>query len=167
MSSDKHNSVVWAGKPWIAPEAIVRSIFVLVIGCLVLWFEISYNFLFLQFVSFTLFDLTLLFFVCVWLASLAQLVVFWASNTYVLWEDKLEVKQGIMKLRLLTVTPKVFVDLTLNQTIGGWLFGYGDLMVNCQGMPQTRLGFLRSPFLTANTLRHVMGKPFVKMESPA
>ncbi|MCW4004719.1 MAG: PH domain-containing protein [Candidatus Bathyarchaeota archaeon] len=165
MYFDKHGSVVWVSKPWIAPEAIVRTFFVGLIAVLVFWFEFSYNIGFSQFAGLTLFDLTLLFFITVWLIGIVQLVISWASNTYILRQDELEVRQGILAARSFTVNAKTFGELTIYQSIGGWLFGYGDLIVTCKGQPETKLSLLRSPFLTASTLRQVMGKPLVKMNS--
>jgi hypothetical protein len=46
LSSDKHvqhEEVVWLGKPWVVPAAIVRTVTVFVVSVLFLWLEIYFG----------------------------------------------------------------------------------------------------------------------------
>ncbi len=93
-----------------------------------------------------------------------ELLVFRASNNYILRQDGLEVKRGILRLHSFVVTPSGFGDLLVYQSIGGRIFGYGDLTVNSQGERETRLRLVRHPYKVADTMRDIMGKPVVRVE---
>ena len=108
---------------------------------------------------------TLFVFTLIWALSLLDLLLYWAKNTYLLREDGLEVRRGIIRLNSFVVTPSGFGDLMLYQSLGGRIFGYGDLTVNSQGERETRLALVRSPFEAAEVIRGVMGKPAVRLES--
>ncbi len=158
-----HGSVVWVGKPWVAPEAALRTVFILVIAVLVFWLQLVYDIAFFTFVGLPLFAWTLIFFMFVWLVGTVQLAVLWASNTYILRQDGLEVKRGIITLRSFLVAPVGFSDLSVYQSVSGRIFGYGDLMVTSQGERKTQLVLVRAPFKTADSLRDVLGKPIVRL----
>ncbi len=93
-----------------------------------------------------------------------ELLVFRASNKYILRQDGLEVKHGILRLHSFVVTPSGFGDLLVYESIGGRIFGYGDLTVNSQGERETRLRLVRHPYNVADTMRDIMGKPIVRVE---
>jgi uncharacterized membrane protein YdbT with pleckstrin-like domain len=107
---------------------------------------------------------TLLAFALIWIFSLLDLLIFWASHNYVLRQDGLEIRRGIIRLHSFVVTPSGFGDLMVYQSLGGRIFGYGELTVNSQGERQTKLSLVRSPFTTADTIRDIMGKPIVRVE---
>ena len=50
------------------------------------------------------------------------------------------------------------------QSVGGRIFGYGDLTVNSQGERETKLLLVRKPFEVADKMRDIMGKPIVRVE---
>ena len=170
MSSNSKQAlheVVWTGKPWIVPAAIVRSVTVSVVAAVFVWLE-----LFSAVASDSLFGLavwawTLLVFAVIWLISMLELLIFRLSNTYILRQDGLEVKHGIISLRSFVVTPSGFGDLLVFQSLGGRIFGYGDLTVNSQGERETKLRLVRHPYKVAYTMRDIMGKPIVRVENPA
>jgi len=105
-------------------------------------------------------------FFAIWLLSLLELLVFWASNSYMLRNDGVEVRRGIIRLHSIVVTPSGFADLMVYQSLGGRIFNYGDLTVTSAGERQTKLRFVRSPFTRANVIRDIMGKPVVRVETP-
>jgi hypothetical protein len=51
------------------------------------------------------------------------------------------------------------------QSVGGRIFGYGDITVNSQGERQTKLALVRKPFRTADIIRDVMAKPIVRLDN--
>ena len=108
---------------------------------------------------------TFLAFVVIWLISVFELLIVRASHTYILRQDGLEVKRGIIRLQSFVVTPSGFGDLLVFQSVGGRIFGYGDLTVNSQGERQTQLQLVRSPNTVADKMRDIMGKPIVRLES--
>jgi membrane protein YdbS with pleckstrin-like domain len=107
---------------------------------------------------------TVLIFTLIWALSLIGVLLLWASNSYVLRQDGLEVRRGIIRLHSFVVTPSGFGDMMVYQGVGGRIFGYGDLTVNSAGERQTKMSLVRSPFATADTIRDVMGKPIVRVE---
>jgi uncharacterized membrane protein YdbT with pleckstrin-like domain len=170
LSSDRHvqhGIVVWLGKPWVAPAAIIRTVTVIILTVLFLGLEFYSGVSFLNLVGLPVFAWTILVFVVIWLLSMLGLVIFWASNTYVLRQDGLEIRRGIIRLHSFVVTPMGFGYLLVYQSLGGRIFGYGDITVNSQGERQTKLVLVRSPFAVADTIRDIMGKPLVRVETHA
>ena len=160
-----HSDVVWKGKPWIVPAAVVRTVTVIVVAILFLWIEIFSGVASDGLIGLPVWAWTFLLFGLIWLISMFELLVFRASNTYILRQDGLEVKRGIVRLHSFVVTPSGFGDLLVYQSVGGRIFGYGELTVNSQGERETRLRLVRSPNKVADTLRDIMGKPIVRVES--
>jgi len=160
-----HDEVVWVGKPWVVPAAIIRTISFIVIAILFVWLESYSGLTHTGLGGLPIYAWTLLVFGVIWLLSLLDLLINRASNTYVLRRDGLEIRRGIIRLHSFVVTPSGFGDLMVYQSIGGRIFGYGDLTVNSQGERETKLALVRLPFKTADTIRDIMGKPIVRVEN--
>ncbi len=158
------HEVVWAGKPWIAPAAIVRTVTVIVLLIIFLSLEFYSGGASLGMIGLPVWAWTILLFGLIWLITMLELLVFRASNNYILRQDGLEVKRGILRLNSFVVTPSGFGDLLVFQSIGGRIFGYGDLTVNSQGERETRLRLVRHPYNVADMMRDIMGKPIVRVE---
>ena len=154
-------------KPWVIPEVITRTVTVFVVLAIFLWLEIYFSAFSSSLAGLPVFAWTILAFVLVWLFSLLGLLVFWASHTYMLRQDGIEIRRGIVRLHSFVVTPMGFGDLLVYQSVGGRIFGYGDITVNSQGERQTKLVLVRSPFAVADTIRDIMGKPIVRVETHA
>ena len=161
-----HGEVVWYGKPWILPAVIIRTITVIIVAILFLWLELYFGDASLGFVGLPVWVWTFLAFTLVWLISMIDLLIFRASNTYILRQDGLDVRRGILRLHSFVVTPSGFGDLLVYQSVGGRIFGYGDITVNSQGERETKLLLVRQPFVIADTMRDIMGKPIVRVENP-
>lgn len=159
-----HGAIVWSGKPWVIPAAVLRTVTVVVFAIIFLFLEMFAGVALALIFGAPLFLWTLLAFTLIWILSLVDLMIFWAAHTYVLRQDGLEVRRGIVRLHSFLVTPSGFGDLLVYQSLAGRIFGYGDLTVNSQGERQTKLELVRSPFSTADTIRDVMGKPIVRVE---
>ena len=149
---------------WITPAVIIRAVSALVAAIIFFWLELYFGVAFSSFFGLPLFAWMILVFVVIWLLSLVQLVFFWASNTYVLRKDGVEIRRGIIRLHSFVVTPMGFGDLLVYQPLGGRIFGYGDITVNSQGERQTKLLLVRGPFEAAGEIRDIMGKPVVRTE---
>jgi hypothetical protein len=157
--------VVWFGKPWIFPAAIIRTTSVIVVTIIFLWLELISGVAFNGLAGLPVWMWTFLAFVVIWLIIMLELLIVRTSHTYILRQDGLEVKLGIIRLQSFVVTPAGFGDLLVFQSVGGRIFGYGDLTVNSQGERQTRLQLVRSPNTVADKMRDIMGKPIVRVES--
>lgn len=156
--------VVWYGKSWVVPAAVARTISVIVVAVVFLWLELFSGVAADGLVGLPVWAWTFLAFGLIWLISMLELLVFRASNTYILRQDGLEVKRGIVGLHSFVVTPSGFGDLLVYQSIGGRIFCYGELTVNSQGERETQLRLVRSPNKVADTMRAIMGKPIVRVE---
>jgi uncharacterized membrane protein YdbT with pleckstrin-like domain len=134
---------------------------------LVLFLEMLFGVALIVVAGLTVYLWTLLLFALILIVSLLDLLFFWASHSYLLRQDGLEIRRGIIRLHSFVVTPSGFGDLMVYQSLGGRIFGYGELTVNSQGERQTKLRLVRSPFTTADTIRDIMGKPIVRVEDRA
>ena len=54
--------------------------------------------------------------------------------------------------------------MLVNQSLGGRIFGYGDIIVNSQGEREIRLRLVHHPFKVSDMMRDIMGKPIVRIE---
>jgi len=168
LSSGKnvpHSDIVWSGKPWVVPAAIIRTIIVFTVTVLFLGLEFysrvdSYNLVGLATWNWTIFA-----FIVIWLISILGLVIFRISNSYVLRRDAIEIRHGVFRLHSFIVTPNGFGDLLVDQSFRGRIFDYGDLTVNSQGERQTKLELVRAPFKVAGDIQVVMGKPVIRVEN--
>jgi hypothetical protein len=160
-----HGEVVWVGKPWVVPAAISRTVVVIIFAILFVWLETYVGLGFAVLLGLPVYVWTLLAFLVVWLISLSGLLILRASNTYVLRQDGLEIRRGIVRLNSFVVTPSGFGDLQVYQGIGGRIFGYGNITVNSQGERETKLFLVRAPFARADVMRDIMGKPIVRVEN--
>jgi uncharacterized membrane protein YdbT with pleckstrin-like domain len=156
--------VVWFGKPYIVPALIIRTVTVIVFAALFLWLEFASGGASLLIAGYAVFVWTMLIFSLIWIFSALQLLILWATNRYVLRQDGLEVRRGILRLHSFVVTPSGFGDLSVYQSIGGRIFKYGTLTVNSQGERETKLFLVKAPFTVADQMRDIMGKPVVRVE---
>ena len=159
-----HGTVVWYGKPWVVPAAVVRTVSVVLFALVFLFIEMFAGVALIVAGGLTVYLWTLLAFTLIWILSLLDLLIYWASHNYVLRQDGLEIRRGIIRLHSFVVTPSGFGDLMVYQSLGGRIFGYGEITVNSQGERETKLSLVRSPFTTADTIRDIMGKPIVRVE---
>ena len=164
LSSSMHE-IVWVGKPWVVPAAIFRTVAFIVLAVIFVWITTFVGFASDALLGVPLWTWILLVFVVIWLIGIADLAIFRFANKYILRQDGLEVKHGILGLRSFVVTPQGFGDLIVFQSVWGRIFGYGDLVVNSQGERETRLRLVRSPYKVADTMRDIMGKPIVRVEN--
>ncbi|HEX7482642.1 MAG TPA: PH domain-containing protein [Candidatus Bathyarchaeia archaeon] len=156
--------VVWAGKPWIVPAAVLRTFAVFVVAILFFWLELFSGVASDGIVGLPIWFWTFLVFGLIWLISVFELLIFRLSNSYVVRQDGLEIKRGIIRLHSFVVTPSGFGDMLVNQSLGGRIFGYGDIIVNSQGEREIRLRLVHHPFKVSDMMRNIMGKPIVRIE---
>jgi len=134
------------------------------VAVLFLWLEIIFGAANVGIAGLETFVWTIIAFAVVWFLSALQLLIVRATNSYVLRQDSLEVRRGILRLHSFLVTPSGFGDLSVYQSIGGRIFNYGNLTVNSQGERETKLFLVKSPFTVADRMRDIMGKPIVRVQ---
>jgi hypothetical protein len=161
----RFEGAVWVGKPYIVPAVAIRTISVIVVAIIFLFLESFFGAFSYGLIGLPLWLWTILLFTVVWLFSVFDLLILRWSNTYIQRQEGVEVRRGILRLHSFVVTPAGFGDLLVYQSIGGRIFGYGDITVNSQGERQTTLKLVHDPFKVADTMRDIMGKPIVRVDS--
>lgn len=162
--ASQRKEVVWVAKPYVTPTVVFRTVTVLVVLVIIFFVESYLGVLSSGLAGLPLWLWTTLVFLLIWIFGVLDMLVFRASNTYILRQDALEIHRGIVSLHSFVVTPAGFGDLLVDQSLAGRIFGYGDITVNSQGDRQTKLLRVCDPFAAADTMRDIMGKPIVRVE---
>jgi uncharacterized membrane protein YdbT with pleckstrin-like domain len=171
--------VVWIGKPWVLPSVLVRSVVIVVVGVVVVWLEFLFgvaNATLADFVSgvpiVSGWPLALwsgLVLVLVWVLSILRLVLLRVSQTYVLHDDSLEIRSGLLTSRAFVVSPSGFSELEVFRSVVGRIVECGDIVVETQSEADNvvRLVRVRNPLKVADQIREVMARPIVRIEGSA
>jgi uncharacterized membrane protein YdbT with pleckstrin-like domain len=164
-------SVVWTGKPWIVPGVVTRTVLALVIAVVVSWVELSLDIAHriapnLQISNTTIIlwiDLVVL---LLWTLSLLHLLLLRASSTYLLRNDSLEIRHGILISRSVVLSPSGFSDLEVVRSIPGRIMNSGDIIIRTQSETESNLMMkrIRDPMNVAAKIREVMARPIVRIE---
>lgn len=163
-SSADSDSVLWTGKPWILPAALARSILLVVIAVVVLWLEVFLGVDDIAGLPVILW--TGLVFLVLWLFSLMHLVLLRASNTYILRNDSLEIRSGILTSRSLVVSASGFSDLEVIRSISARIINSGDIIIRTQSETDSvrKMVRIRNPLKAADQIREVMAHPIVRID---
>jgi uncharacterized membrane protein YdbT with pleckstrin-like domain len=156
---------VWSSKPYVLPKVLLSLISVTIVAFLAVWVEFYFGVASISFLGLNVYVWTVILFVVAAFASVLHPVVLYVANSYMLSSDGLEVKRGLVTLHLFVVTSGGFSDLEVYQSVWGRLFGYGDVLVRSQGDKVVRLVLIASPFVAAEQIRKVLGKPKVRFDT--
>ena len=164
-SADSH-SVLWTGKPWILPGTIARSIFLVVIVVAVVWLEFFLGVAYDNIAGVDVILWTGLVFFVIWLLSLVHLVLLRASNTYILRNDSLEIRSGILTSRSFTVSTSGFSDLEVVRSISARIINSGDIIIRTQSERDgdRKMVRIKNPLKAADQIREVMAHPIVRID---
>jgi uncharacterized membrane protein YdbT with pleckstrin-like domain len=167
-NSDNSSPVLWTGKPWITPAAVARTIIVIVAAIIVILLEIFFKLPY-AFMNMSLTLWTGLVFLLVWVFSLVQLLLLRASNTYVLRNDSLEIRTGILTSRSFVVAASGFADMEVTKSIVGRILNVGDITIRTQDErgADKIMQTIRNPMKVSDQIREVMSKPLVRIEGQA
>ena len=163
-TTDQSAAALWTGRPWILPNALLRTILILTIAAVVIWLEFSFAAAFPAILGVPIWALTLLLFLVVWIASLVPLLLLRSSNKYTLRSESLEVKTGIASLKSFILSPSGFSDLEVAQSVIGRILNYGDITIHTQSDRTATIKMVKDPNKVANQIRGVMGRPIVRIE---
>lgn len=161
---------LWIGKPWILPNVVTRSILAavaaVVISLLEFYFNVAKNTPIADapILGVPLILWTVLAIFLVWVLSLTHLLVLRASNTYILRNDGLEVRTGILTAKSFVVAPGGFSDLEVTRSVSGRLVNSGNIIVRTQGDSDIKMVKVRKPLKVADQIREVMATPTVRIE---
>ncbi len=165
-SSSDSSSVLWTGKPWILPGALARSIAVVVIAVVVLWLELFLNVALDTIAGVYVMLWTGLAFLVIWLLSLMHLVLLRASNTYILRDDSLEIRSGILTSTSFVLSPSGFSDLEVVRSVSARIINSGDIIIRTQSEIDSvrKMVRIRNPLKAADQIREVMAHPIVRID---
>jgi len=170
-SSETSGSVLWTGKPWILPNVVTRTIFIIVVAVVISWFELTYDIRQRLVPSLQISNVQIVLWIdlvifLVWLLSLAHLLLIRASNTYILRNDSLEIRSGILTSRSFVISPSGFSDLEVIRSISNRIVNSGDIIIRTQSETESELRMqkVRNPMSVASQIRGVMARPIVRIE---
>jgi uncharacterized membrane protein YdbT with pleckstrin-like domain len=160
---------LWTGKPWILPNVLARSILAALAAVVISWLEFYFstantpiaNVQILG-IPIILWTVLAIFLVCV--LSLIHLLILRASNTYILRNDSLEVRTGILASKSFIVAPAGFSDLEVIRSVSGRIVNSGKIIVRTQGDSDIKMVKVRKPLKVADQIREVMARPTVRIE---
>jgi uncharacterized membrane protein YdbT with pleckstrin-like domain len=155
--------ILWKGKPWVLPGAVGRTVSVLALAIVILWLEFSFNWENIFFLIMQMSMWTILIVFLAWIASLIPLLSIRASNAYVLRDDGLEIRTGILTSKSFVVAPAGFSDLEVTRSITGRILDTGSIVVRTQGDTDIIMRKIRNPLNVANRIRGVMARPSVRI----
>lgn len=102
----------------------------------------------------------------VWVLSMAHLLLIRASNTYVLRNDSLEIRFGILTSKSTVISPSGFSDLEVIRSISNRIVNSGDMIIRTQSETESNLKMkmICNPMKVASQIREVMARPIVRIE---
>ncbi len=158
--------ILWKGKPWVLPSAVGRTIMAIVIAIVAIWLEFYFvaDTANTSFLDIPMYLWTILIVFLAWAVGLIPLIVIRASNNYVLRDDGLEIRTGILTSKSFVVAPAGFSDLEVTQSIPDRILGTGNIVVRTQGDTDIALKTVRNPLNVANQIREIMARPTVRIQ---
>jgi uncharacterized membrane protein YdbT with pleckstrin-like domain len=148
----------------VLPSAVGRTILAIAVAIVVTWLEFFLGLANILFLNIPIFLWTILVIFLAWAASLVPLMAIKASNNYVLRDDGLEIRTGILASKSFVVAPAGFSDLEVTQSITDRILGTGNIMVRTQGDTDIAIKKVRNPLNVADRIRAVMARPSVRIE---
>jgi uncharacterized membrane protein YdbT with pleckstrin-like domain len=160
------SSVIWEGRPWIAPAAAARTVLVVAVGLLFVWLEYFTGTANDPILGVAVVYWTIAAFFVVWLAGIAGLLVQRATNKYTLRVDGLEIRTGVFTSRSFVLVASGFSDLEVIRGVVGRIIEYGDIIIRTQSErnAQEVMVKVRDPLKVAEQIRYVMGRQIVRVE---
>lgn len=159
--------VVWSGRPWILPYVLFRTVLVVAVAVGVAIVESMLGVLYspLQF-GLSVVAWTVVAFFGVWVLWVLSLLALWGTHLYVLREDSLEVKVGLLTTKTSMIAPTGFSDLEVIRSIVGRLLNTGDILVRTQSEKDfvRRMVKVRDPDRVASLIREVMARPIFRID---
>jgi len=165
-TSENSSSMLWTGKPWILPDALGRGILIIAIAVVVSWLELFFDLAFKSFLNIPLILWTGLAFCLIWIISLMHLLLLRASNTYILRNDSLEIRTGILTSKSFVVASSGFADMEVIRSLSGRILNLGNIVIRTQDESgaDKRLQRVRNPLKVADQIREVMARPMMRIE---
>jgi uncharacterized membrane protein YdbT with pleckstrin-like domain len=164
-ASQSSGSILWKGKPWILPGLIARTAVIIAVAVVALWLEFFFQYTDKSFLGLTLTWWTAIALMLVWIFSLAHLLLLRASNTYILRNDSLEIRTGILTSQSFIIAASGFADMEVKRSVSGRIMNVGDIIIRSQSetSPDREMERVRDPLAVAEQIRQVMAEPAVRI----
>jgi uncharacterized membrane protein YdbT with pleckstrin-like domain len=156
---------LWKDRPWIFPSLLGVSVLVIVGAPLISWLEFYFRIAdWTPFLNVPTLLWTTLAVFFVWIVSVTRLVALSVSHVYILRNDGLEVRSGIISSRSFVIAPAGFSDLEVTRSISSRILNTGDITVRTQGENDIKMARVKNPLIVADRIREVMARPVVRLE---
>jgi membrane protein YdbS with pleckstrin-like domain len=159
MTETPKTQIIWQGRPWVAPQLVIRTILIAGIAAVVIWAEFFFAFAGIQIVFLT----GLIFFV-IWIISISGLLLSRASNFYILRKEGLEVRTGIITTKVFVLMPVGFSDLEVTRTVTQRIVGTGNITLRTESERGVELRQIRDPKNVTKLLRETLSKQVFKLD---
>lgn len=157
---------LWTGRPWVLPRVVAKSLVIAAVAIVTLWLEVQVGVAYLSTPILPVLGWTALVLVVAWVVTTVRSLLLRASRSYVLMEDALEVRVGIVASKAFVISPAGFSELEVAQSLTAKIAGSGDIVIRTQGESDIRLERVRDPVQIAAQIRDVMGRPFARPRRP-
>jgi len=139
-------------------------VLIIAVAIALFWFEFYLNRAYEALLTIPIIAWTGLILSLVWLLSLPRLLALRASNTYILRNDGIEVRNGIFTSKSFVISPAGFSDLEVTRSVAARIVNSGNIIIRTQGENDVRMEKVRDPLKVANMIREVMARPTVRIE---
>jgi uncharacterized membrane protein YdbT with pleckstrin-like domain len=165
-STQKSGQELWRGRPWILPYAAVRTFLVAVIAAGVLFLENSMNILFTLQYGLPIIVWTLAVFFIIWILGIFNLLILRFTHLYILRNDSLEIKSGLLTSKTSMIVPTGFSDLEMIRSVSNRILGTGDITIKIQSEKDftKRMVKVKDPKRVADLIRNVMARPIFRVD---
>lgn len=153
---------LWSGRPWVLPAVLGKSIAVVAVAVLISWLEFLFGLAYYPAPIMPVIMWTALALFIAWVASTVRPLLLRASNLYILKEDGLEVRVGVVTSKSFVISPAGFSDLEVVRSLSARIVNSGHIVIHTQGDSDIRMERVRSPLKVAAQIRRVMGRPFAR-----
>ena len=153
---------LWIGKPWVLPEVVAKTVVIGVVAVVISWSEFFFGIAYTNLIMPVILWTGLVAFAA-WIISITRPLLLRASNAYILREDSLEIRAGILTSKAFVVAPSGFSDLEVVRSISARIVGSGNIIIRTQGDSDVRMEKVRSPLKVAAQIREVMASPVIRI----
>jgi uncharacterized membrane protein YdbT with pleckstrin-like domain len=160
--SKTNGDILWSGRPWIIPQVVGITIFIVALGIIAAWLEFMLQLSTPFMPGIWLFLGTFLVLGVVWLALVLRYLLQRATEKYTLRRIGVEVERGIISKRNIVLSTGGFSDMQVIRSLTGRLLNVGDIVIRSEGEHDLRLKKIRKPVETMQQIRDVMSRPLVK-----
>jgi membrane protein YdbS with pleckstrin-like domain len=155
---------LWTGRPWILPGVATRSVLVIAVAIAAFWLEFQFSIATQPFLNVPIALWTSLVLFLSWLLSMPHLLALRASNKYILRNDSLEIRMGILTSKSFVIAPSGFSDLEVTQSFSARIMNLGDITIRTQGDTDIRMQKVKNPLKVADKIREVMARPTIRID---